>query len=86
MTDIAHTFNNLALRVCLASFDDFIGCRVQLKTVGFVAIAGDLTHLDILQRNYTFRFFVLESHEMTTTTDKCYILTTSRDNTLLSVL
>ena len=59
MKYFAQTFNNLALGVRLASFDDFIGCRVQLKAVRFAAIAGHLAHLDILQRDYTFRFLVL---------------------------
>ena len=59
VTDFTQTFNNFALRVCLASFDDFIGSRVQLKRVWFAAIAGHLTDLDILQRDDTFWFFVL---------------------------
>jgi len=65
------TFNNLALRVCLTGFDDVIGCRVQLKAVRFTAVTCHLTHLNILQRNYTLRLFVLRPHVTETTTDTC---------------
>jgi len=59
MTYFVQTFNNLALGVCLASLDNFTGCRVQLKAVRFAAVASHLTHLNVLERDYTFWFFVL---------------------------
>ena len=57
----SRTFDDFSLRVRLARFDEFTAFRVNLKAVRLVSTRSQFTHLYVLQRNYSFRLFVLHT-------------------------
>jgi len=55
------TFNNLALGVRLACFDEVAAFRMNLEAVWLVTAGRHFTYLHVLQWNYSFWLFILQT-------------------------